>query len=77
MKKKTNIRQYSYVRFAKPYYDFRHLLYLGEVPNASGHCMLAEVREERDERGVQQWDIIGMFHIDELIELTEDEVIDL
>ncbi len=67
-------RKYSYVKFKKPYYEFRDLIYLGDIPNAPSHCLLAEAREKRDKRGVQQWDIIGMFHTSDLVELTEDEL---
>ena len=72
------MRQYAFVKFdqttcSKEHWDQYYkatfgediFIYLGEVPNCPGHCILADLTSGK---------VIGMYHTDNFREATEEEV---
>lgn len=68
-------RQYSLVKVAQWYLDFlnekdcplfqeKTFIFLGEIPNMQGHCVVV---------GHKTGKIFSGFHIEDFVELTEDE----
>lgn len=70
----TEPRQNSLVKFVlpspeyelyfKPLMDERYLVYLGEIPQMRGHCVVAG----------HSGRVYSCYHTSDFIELTEDEV---
>jgi hypothetical protein len=68
------MKQYSLCKFVAPKSELRHLypfndsdvfVFMGEIPNMMDHCVVANVVTGR---------VISGFHIEDFVELTEDEV---
>lgn len=77
-KKKCHLKQYSFVKFDKNsvppeiyhmYFEEKFgdklLIFLGEVPNCNGHCILADL---------STGNVIGMYHTSNFREATEEEI---
>jgi hypothetical protein len=75
---KCHLKQYSFVKFDKnsvppEIYHMYHektfgdklFIFLGEVPNCKGHCLLADLSTGK---------VIGMYHTYNFREATEEEV---
>ncbi len=54
----------DYIRYYKETFHERLFVYLGEVKQAKGHCILADLKSGM---------IIGLYHTENFREATEDE----
>ena len=74
----NKIRQYAFVKFDqatcpegvyeqyyKETFGNKSFIFLGEVPNVPGHCILADLESGK---------VVGIYHTDNFREATEDEV---
>ena len=61
---KTTVFSESYDKYYAPTFEGKTFIFLGEVPNAPGHCILADLST-----GL----IIGMYHIENFRKATQDE----
>jgi hypothetical protein len=75
MKKRKNPRPLSLVKFdfttgSKDVYPFSEddrFIFIGEIPNMPGHCILQEYKQ-------RPFEVLIGYHTGNFIELTEEEV---
>lgn len=59
-------RNHKYFRKTFPQKDIMpRYIYMGECPNMQGHCFIFDFKKQT---------MLGMYHIEDFVELTEDEV---
>jgi hypothetical protein len=62
---KTTCTEMDYIRYFEPIFGERVFVFLGEIKQCTGHCILADLSTGK---------IIGMYHTDNFREATEDEI---
>ena len=62
---KSSCTDEQYEQYYKKVFDEKQFIYMGEVPNAPGHCMLYDLTTN---------EMIGMYHIENFREATSEEV---
>ena len=61
----TTCSRKDWVQYYEPTFGNDIFIYLGEVPNCPGHCILADLMSGK---------VMGMYHTDNFREATEEEV---
>ncbi len=62
---KTKVSEDIYNQYFKSTFENKVFIFLGEVPNAKGHCILGDLETGK---------VLGLYHTENFREANEDEV---